>query len=451
MIVTKDQAGIGPDIRDLLGAGRNEELRTFLAEFPPHDIARHIEFLEPEEIAHVMTILGDPLGPDAFQKLATETQVQVSHVMPRKQWAHVIEEMDPDERTDLIKAMPEEEAERVLPLIAQAQRNDLARLMKYEEGTAGSIMTTEYAAVHADLTVREANVELRRIAPDRDTIYNLFVIDADRRLVGAISLKDLFVVPSDARLSDVMKADIRSINVNMDVEEVGHYMRDYDLVSVGVVDGNSRLVGIVTIDDVVDVVEQETTEDMYLFGAAGEYMRYFPTSPLALAGQRVIWLIVLVAVGFLSGMVLHRYQALITSMFALAIFIPVINASGGNAGTQASTVIIRGLATGEVKVADWLKVFGKELMVGLTVGVAVAVVAGMRGYLLESSTRLAVTVACAMVGVVTIATMLGALLPLVFKKLKLDPAVVSGPLIASILDVVALLLYLEIAKFVLKV
>jgi magnesium transporter len=402
-------------------------------------------------MASVITILGDPLGPDAFQKLDTETQIEVLRVMPRKQCEHVIEEMDPDDRTDLVKAMPEEEVEKVLPLVAQAQRNEIARLMKYEEGTAGSIMTTEYAAVQVGMTVREAIDYLSKIAPDRDTIYNVFVLDPDRKLAGAISLKDLFVAPPHARVVDVMKADIEGLDSNLDVEDVAHYMRDYDLVSAAAVDDAGRLVGIVTIDDVVDVVEQETTEDIYHYGAAGEYLRYLPTNPFRLAGQRVIWLIVLVAVGFLSGMVLHRYEALITSMFALAIFIPVINASGGNAGTQASTVIIRGLATGEITVTDWLKVFGKELVVGLTIGVVVAFVAGLRGYFVENSIHLAITVGCAMVGVVTIATMLGALLPLVFKKIKLDPAVVSGPLIASILDVVALLIYLEIAKFVLKV
>ena len=449
--MTKDPAGFEPDIRELLEAESTDKLRRFLEEFQPHDIARRIEDLEPGEIARIVTILGDPLGPDAFQKLDTEVQVEVLGVMPRRQGAHVLEEMDPDDRTDLIKAMPEEEAERMLPLIAQVERNEIARLMKYEEGTAGSIMTTEYAAVKSDMTVTEAVAELRRIAPDRDTLYNVFVVDADRKLVGAISLKDIFVVSGHARMSDVMKSDIEGIDVNEDVEQVAHHMRDYDLVSTAVVDEGKRLIGLVTIDDVVDVVEQETTEDMYHYGAAGEYMRYLPTNPLKLAGQRVIWLIVLVAVGFLSGMVLHRYEALITSMFALAIFIPVINASGGNAGTQASTVVIRGLATGEIAVSDWLKIFGKELIVGLTIGVVVAVVSGLRGYFVEHSLHLAITVGCAMVGVVTIATMLGALLPLLFKKLKLDPAVVSGPLIASILDVVALLIYLEIAKFVLKV
>ena len=449
--MVNDPAGFVPDIGELLEADKTDAIRAFLGEFQPHDVARHIEALEPEEIARVIALLGDPLGPDAFQKLDTEIQVEVLGVMPRGQCVHVVEEMDPDERTDLIKAMPSEEAERILPLMAQAERNEIARLMKYEEGTAGSLMTTEYAAVKVDLTVTEAVAELRRIAPDRDTLYNVFVIDQARKLVGARPLKDLFVVPSHARVGEVMQSDIQRIDVNEDVEEVAHRMRDYDLVSAGVVDSSGRLVGIVTIDDVMDIVEQETTEDMYLYGAAGEYKRYFLTNAFSLAGQRVIWLIVLVAVGFVSGMVLHRYQAMITSMFALAVFIPVINASGGNAGTQASTVIIRGLATGEITVRDWLRVFAKELIVGLTIGVVVAFVAGMRGYLVEKSFQLAITIGCAMVGVVTIATMLGALLPLVFKKINLDPAVVSGPLIASILDVVALLIYLEVAKLVLGI
>ncbi|MGD9141068.1 MAG: CBS domain-containing protein, partial [bacterium] len=266
--MTTDPAGFAPDIKELLDAGSADEIRGFLEEFQPHDIARHIEFLEPEDIASVMSILGDPLGPDAFQKLDIETQIPVLRVMPRKQCVHLIEEMDPDDTTDLIKAMPEEQAERVLPLIAQARRNEIARLIKYEEGTAGSIMTTEYAAVQASMTVREAIAYLSEIAPDRDTIYNVFVLDADRRLVGAISLKDLFVAPPHAGVSGVMKTDIQGLDVNMDVEHVAHYVRDYDLVSAAVVDERGRLIGIVTIDDVVDVVEQETTEDIYHYGAA---------------------------------------------------------------------------------------------------------------------------------------------------------------------------------------
>jgi magnesium transporter len=310
-------------------------------------------------------------------------------------------------------------------------------------------MTTEYVAVEEDLTIAEALSELRRIAPDRDTLYNVFVVDGSRRLVGVIPLKNLFILPSLAQVKDVMKADVKYVDAVADVEEVAKVVRDYDLVSVPVVDDQQRLLGIATIDDIVDVFEEEATEDIYHYGAAGEHLRYLPTSPFRLARERVVWLILLTVAGFFSGMVIHRYQSMITSVFALAFFIPVINASGGNAGTQASTVIIRGLATGEVSLSDSLRIFWKEIFVGLSVGVVVAVVGAIRGYWVGNSLRMALTVGLALISVVTFATMLGAVLPLVFKKIRLDPAVVSGPFIASVLDIVALLIYLEIAKAIL--
>lgn len=440
---------MGEEIREILEEGKIEDVGDFLKKQDPYDVAEYIEELNPDQIAAVVRLLGDPLGPDAFQKLDTELQVETLQVMARAEGAKLIERMDPDERVDLIKALPEEIAERILPLIAQAKRNEIARLVTYDEGTAGSVMTTEYVAVEEDLTVAEALSELRRIAPDRDTLYNVFVVDSTRRLVGVIPLKNLFILPSLARVKDVMKADVKYVDATADVEQVARVVRDYDLVSVPIVDDQGRLLGIATIDDIIDVFEEEATEDIYHYGAAGEPLRYLPTSPLRLARERVVWLILLAGVGFLSGWVLHRYESMITSVFALALFIPLINASGGNAGTQASTVIIRGLATGEVSVSDSLRIFWKEILVGLSVGAVVAVVGGLRGYWIEKSIKMALTVGLALVSVVTFATMLGAVLPLIFKKIRLDPAVVSGPFIASVLDIVALLIYLEIAKAVL--
>jgi magnesium transporter len=446
----KQPSTIAPELREMLQEGRADELRAFLKAQHPYDIAEYIGRFEPREIARIVLVLGDPQGPDAFQKLDTDLQVKVLLEMPRREGARLMEDMDPDERVDLVKALPEEEAEKVIPLIAQAERNEIARLADYDEGTAGSVMTTEYVAVVEDLTVAEALSQLRRIAPDRETIYNVFVLEKTRRLVGVIPLKNLFVLPSLARVGDVMQSDVKSVSVNDDVEDVARVVRDYDLVSVPVVSDAGKLVGIVTIDDVIDVVEEEATEDIYRYGAAGEHLRYLPSNPLSLARQRVLWLVLLAAVGFISGAIIHRFQDAITSVFALAIFIPVINASGGNAGTQASTVIIRSLATGEVSLSDSLRIFWKEILVGVTMGVLVGLVGAFRGYLMENSLRLALTIGLAMIFVVTFATVLGAVLPLVFKRLRLDPAVVSGPFIASVLDVVALLIYLEIARHVLS-
>lgn len=444
-----DPSVIKPELEQLLQTGKPEEISAFLDAHHPYDIAEFISGLEAGQIARIVLALGHPKGTDAFQELETEQQVEVLSAMARRDGARLMENMDPDERVDLIKALPGGEAERVLPLIAQAERNEIARLVTYDEGTAGSVMTTEYAAVNSNLTVAETVSELRKIAPDRETISYIYVVDDSRKLVGLMRLKDLFIYHSHSRVRDVMNTDIKQVLATDDVEDVAKVVRDYDLLSVAVVDEDNRLVGIVTHDDVLDLLEEEATEDMYHYGAAGEHLRYLPSNPFSLARQRVVWLILLVAVGFISGTIIHRYEAMITSVFALAIFIPVINASGGNAGTQASTVIIRGLATGEVSLSDSLKIFWKEIVVGLSIGVVVAFVGAMRGYLLENNVRLAITVGMAMVSVVTFATVLGAVLPLIFKKLKLDPAVVSGPFIASVLDVVALLIYLEIAKAIL--
>jgi magnesium transporter len=442
---------VGHEIGELLHEGRLDDVLSFLSEQNPYDIAEYIEELEPHEIGLLVKMLGDPKGPDAFQKLDTEVQVEVFKTMGRADGARLMERMDPDERVDLVKALPDEESEKIVPLIEQAKRNEIARLLTYEEGTAGSVMTTEYAAVKSNLTVAETLSELRRIAPDRETIYNVYVVDDARRLVGMISLKNLFIQPSLAKLVDVMRSDIKPVEVTADVEDLAKAARDYDLPSVPVVSDEGKLMGIVTIDDVFDVVEEEVTEDMYYYGAAGEHLRYLPTNPVRLARERVVWLILLAVVGFISGFVIHRYEPMITGFFALAVFIPVINASGGNAGTQASTVIIRGLATGEVSLGDSIRIFWKEIVVGVSVGVVVAVVGALRGYLLEHSLKLAITVGLAMITVVTFATVLGAMLPLVFKKLKLDPAVASGPFIASVLDILALLIYFEIARAILKI
>jgi magnesium transporter len=442
---------LGHEIGDILHEGRVDDVLAFLREQNPYDVAEYIGSLEPHEIGLLVRMLGDPIGADAFQKLDTEIQVEVFKTMARAEGARLMERMDPDERVDLVKALPDEECEKIVPLIEQAKRNEIARLLTYDEGTAGSVMTTEYAAVEADLTVAEAFSKLRRIAPDRETIYNVYVVDGTRTLVGVISLKDLFIKPSLSMLGDVMTSDVKHVNATADVEEVVRAAKDYDLLSVPVVNDEGKLMGIVTIDDVVDVVEEEATEDMYYYGAAGEHLRYLPTNPVRLARERVVWLILLAVVGFISGFVIHRYEPIITAVFAVAVFIPVINASGGNAGTQASTIIIRGLATGEVSLSDSIKIFWKEIVVGLSVGVVVAIVGALRGYLLENSLKLALTVGLAMVSVVTFATVLGAMLPLVFKKLKLDPAVASGPFIASVLDIVALVIYFEIARAILKI
>ena len=364
--------------------------------------------------------------------------------------ADVLEEMPPDERVDFIKALPEDRAEEILPLVAQAERNDIKRLMQFKEGTAGSILTTEYASLGRGITAKEALEKLKLQAPNKETIYYIYITDEGKKLIGFISLKKLIVSRSDALINDIMNENVISVNVNEDKEIVAKKLSDYDFLAIPVVDDDSRLIGIVTVDDVVDVVIEEDTEDMLRYGAAGEYIDYMGSGPFQIARQRVLWLLVLVIMGFVSGWVIQKYAFQLQTIIALAFFIPVLTASGGNAGTQSSTVIIRGLATGEVKMKDVIKVLKKEIVTGVLVGVVMGILGVVRALIVNKNPLLGITVGLAMVATVTIATTLGAILPLLFKKLRLDPALMSGPFISSTVDVIALFVYFQISFLIFK-
>jgi magnesium transporter len=320
--------------------------------------------------------------------------------------------------------------------------------LQYKEGTAGSILTTEYAFLSQDISASEALNELKKQAFDRETIYYVYVIDKDRKLLGFISLKDILIANGNELIKDIMNTNTISAHVNDDKEQVARNLSDYDLLAIPVVDSENKLVGIVTVDDVVDIIQQEHTEDIYKYGAAGDYVDYMGSHPRIIAKQRILWLLVLVAMGFISGMVMEKHAYQLQAVIALAFFIPLLSGSGGNAGTQSSTVIIRGLATGEIRIRDVLRIFFKELSIGAMVGLAMGILAALRALVLNKDTLLAITVGLAMIATVIVATTLGAVLPLLFKKMKLDPALMSGPFIASIVDIVSLLVYFRIAILV---
>lgn len=247
-----------------------------------------------------------------------------------------------------------------------------------------------------------------------------------------------------------MYENVINVHVDEDKEIAAQKLADYDLLAIPVVDKDERLVGIVTHDDVVDVLIEEYTEDIYRYGAVGEYIDYMNSRPLMIAKHRILWLLLLVVVGFITGIVMERYQLQMQAVVALVFFIPLLCGSGGNAGTQSSTVVIRGLATGEINMKDLLKVFQKELVIGMIVGFAMAVLAGIRAIIMNKNPLLAVTVGLAMIATVIVGTTLGAVLPLVFKKMKLDPALMSGPFITSIVDIVSLVIYFQIAALMFR-
>ncbi|MBN1793403.1 MAG: magnesium transporter [Candidatus Omnitrophica bacterium] len=440
---------IYPQIRKILsGPDAREKLQALFNDLHPHDICVLIEDIPHDEIAQIITAFGIPKGIELFEEFEDDDRKAISKFFSREWLADILEEMSPDERADFVKVLSEDRLEEVLPLVAQAERNDIKRLLQYKEDTAGSILTTEYALLPPQITVREALERLRLQAPNRETIYYIYVVDEERRLLGFVSLKDIITSPSHSLISDIMHKHVISVSVDEDKEVVAKKLADYDFLAIPVVDNDTKLVGIVTVDDVVDVVIEETTEDMLRYGAAGEHIDYMESGPLSIARQRILWLSVLVFVGFISGWVIERFAAQLQAVVALAFFIPLLSGSSGNAGTQSSTVVIRGLATGEVSIRDLSAVFKKEIVTGIIVGSGMAVLAALRAVIMNKSPLLGVTVGLAMIVAVTIAATLGALLPILFKKMKLDPALMSGPFITSIVDVITIFVYFRIAAFI---
>ncbi|HQO58235.1 MAG TPA: magnesium transporter [Candidatus Omnitrophota bacterium] len=441
---------ITPQIQEILKMpDKEQKLREFFSDMHPYDIFVLCEDMDNYGITECIKALGVPRGIDVFEYFEDERREEIFNCFSREWMADILEEMAPDDRADFVKFLPEVKREEILPLVARAERLDIKNLMEYQEGTAGSILTTDYAFLPPDITVRDAIEKIKQQAFDRETIYYIYVIDSERKLLGFVTLKDMIVAPSHKMVADIMLRNLISANVNEDKEAVAKKLNDYDFLAIPIVNDLNQLVGIVTVDDVVDVVIEETTEDIYKYGAAGEYIDYLKASSLHVAKQRVIWLLLLVFVGFVSAWILQQNAEIIERVVALSFFTTLLLGAGGNAGTQSSTVVIRGMATGNINLNDLLEVIRKELGVGVLMGAVLAVLVSLRAlFITHGDPKLGITVGVAMIANVCLATTLGAVLPMLFKKINLDPALMSGPFISSIVDVFSLLIYFRIATWV---
>ncbi|MEQ8768267.1 MAG: magnesium transporter [Planctomycetota bacterium] len=445
-----------PDIRELIQQHQPSDLREVLSDIHPADIADMVETLDLGDATVLLAAQPAAFMARIFEQVHEERQLALLRMLGRDRIISLIEEMASDDRADLIKALPERTVDSLLPLLAQVERNDIRRLVSYEEGTVGSLMTTEYASLSADLTVAEALSSIRKVASNKETIYYVFITDNARRLVGVVSLRELVLARPDERIGTIMTTDPIYSTVDEDQAEIARTLEKYDLLAVPVLDREHKLVGIVTADDVIDVLIEEHTEDSYRYGAAGEPVHYATASPWRIVRERITWLVLLVLTMFVSTYALAGFESMLQQVAALAFFIPLLMGSGGNAATQSSTTIIRGLATGDVEVGHIKSIMKKEAVVGLSVGLILSALAILRGFLVPASqasgqvTQLAFTLGITMVVVVTFATVLGATLPLLFKHFGLDPALMSGPFITSVLDILTILLYLTVAWLLMR-
>ncbi|MFU8780646.1 MAG: magnesium transporter [Kiritimatiellia bacterium] len=447
------------DLHAMILKQRVEEMRAFCTDTHPAGVAEVLQRLAPAQIWGVLQTVEADLRADIYSHLDESAQVDLMLQLDRKSAAKLLTDMPPDDRADLFKRLPEDQRTGILPAMAQAEREDIRRLASYKEGTVGSMMTSDYAMLEAGITVTEAIDKLRMAAPDRETIYYAYVVDANRHLIGFVSLRELILALPHRRVDDIMHTDAAFAKVDEDQETAARRLQKYDLIALPIVDASDVLVGILTHDDAFDILVQEQQEDLEKLVAIGgthEAGVYMKTTPWRHFRNRVWWVVGLAAVGLLSGQIVHHYEDLIEKYIILAMFLPLLADAGGNTGSQSATLVIRALALGEVRMRDIWRVISKEAMVAAMLGLVLGSVAFLRIVLLPGAlpdgmgaVRIAYAVALALTLQVISATLLGALLPLAASRFKLDPAVVASPALTTAVDVTGLLIYFGCASLIL--
>ena len=448
----KRQGFLTPEIRQLLKKRRIEEMKAALKDLHPVDIASILTNLKDEETIVVFRLLPQELALETFNELDEEEQSSILSLLGKNYAATVLNEMAPDERADLFEELPEEIIERFLPLMSPAERSDVEKLLKEKEHSAGSIMTTEYASLKPNLTIAEALKNIRQMAPNKETIYYLYVVDNEEKLVGVVSLKDLVLGEPSQKIVEIMHPEVISVKENQDQEEVAHLIAKYNFLAMPVVDKKNKLSGIVTVDDTIDIIKEENTEDIHKMAAMeAPEEEYFKSNFFTLARKRILWLIALLIAQTFTGNILKGYSHALEAMVALAYFIPLLIGTGGNAGTQSSATIIRGLATGEISLKHIFRVMRREIGLGLVLGAILGLFGFGRAVLTEGNVLLGLTVGIGLAATITVATITGAFLPLLLRRMRIDPAVAAGPFISTAIDLTGLIIYFQIAKFLLHI
>lgn len=439
------------EILTLLNSRDYSSLKARLEELHPSDVVLLLTQLDRETMAFVFRLLSKDAAVAVFEMFDREEKEELLRSLANERIAMILNEMSPDDRTALFEELPAKVVKRYLALLSEPEREIANKLLGYEEETAGRLMTTDFVDLKETYTVAKALEHIRKTAPDKETIYYCYVIDSSRVLVGLVSLRELILAPPDALIADIMNREVVSVTTDTDQEEVARIVSEYDFLAVPVVDREHRLVGIITVDDIVDVVQDESTEDIHLMGgvsdAGGEY---FHAGILDSIKRRVGWLILLIVIEGFSGSVLKAYSGLLQAVVALSFFVPMLVDTGGNAGTQSATLVIRGLATGSIDERSAFRVVSTELATGVILGAAMGVLGVLRAVLLRTDIAVGASVGVALAAVVTLSSTVGALLPFVARRLKLDPAVMAGPFVTTVVDVFGLVAYLEIAKLVIR-
>ena len=441
------------EIVKLLEQNKLAELKEILINENPIDIAEVFEDFPKEKDLIIFKLLPKDFSSEVFSYLSPEKQQEVIENITDEEIKFIVEDMYLDDTVDFIEEMPANIVDKILKNTSSDKRKLINQMLKYPENSAGSVMTVEYISFKDNYTVKQAIEYYRKVAIDKEETDICFVTDTKKKLVGIISLKTLILSKDDSYIQDEMDTNFISVLTQDDQEEIAALFRKYDLTTMPVIDHEDRLVGVITVDDIVDVIDQENTEDIQKMAAMNPSdEEYLKESVLSLAKHRIIWLLVLMISATFTGMVIKKYEDILQSAVYLAVFIPMLMDTGGNAGSQSATLIIRGIALEEIEFSDILKVIWKELRVSILVGFILSAVNFVRiYYFTHSGLETSLVVAISMFLTVIMAKVIGGVLPLVAKSLKIDPAIMASPLITTIVDTAALIIYFKLSVIFLHI
>ena len=438
-----------PEIEDIIKQRRWKDLRIGLEGWEPAEIAELLLEIEKEYKVLLFRALPREVSTQVFSHIDSEERDQLLNELTDGETRRLLADMSPDDRTALLEELPAKVTKSLMNMLSAEDLKEARYLLGYPEESIGRLMTPDFVTVQPDYTIRQAIEHIRKFGKDSETIYRVYVIDDNGRLIDDILLKNLILAEEEMKISELMDDTFLSLSAFDDREEAVRMLEKYDVLALPVVDSNGYIVGIVTFDDIYDVSEEETTEDFQRTSGINPLdQSYLSASIWKLYGKRVPWLLAMVFANFITASVISHYDYVTVAFVSLVAFIPLLTGTGGNSGTQSATLIIRGIATDDIRYNDWLRVFRKEMVVGLLLGVSLAIVAFIRGYLeSDHALQLAWVISTSLIILILWSNVIGSLLPILLHKMKLDPAVISGPVITTIVDVSGLLIYFNIAIY----
>lgn len=429
----------------LLAQREFKAVRSILDVMNEVDIASLLSTLSDKELALAFRLIPKDKAAEVFSNMDTSMQTYLVTMFTEKELKELLDDLYMDDTVDMLEELPANLVKRILATVSASDRSMINQLLNYPEDSAGSIMTTEYVDLREEMTVGQAMAHIKKTGIHKETIYTCYITER-RKLVGIVSAKDLMTTDDNVPIKDLMETEIISVYTHADQEQVAQLFTKYDLLALPVIDQDGRMVGIVTFDDAMDVMVDEATEDITKMAAINPSEKtYFETSVLQHAKNRIPWLLILMFTSIITGTIITRYENAFAAIPLLVSFIPMLMDTGGNCGSQSATLIIRGIALDEIRFTDLFKIMFKEFRISLIVGAFLAVANGVRIFIQYHNPGLAVVIACSLMGTVIMAKLVGCILPLLAKKVNLDPAIMASPLITTLVDTFSILIYFNIA------